>query len=178
VDPLNPAVVTVGSIHGGTKHNIIPGEVKLQLTVRTVDDKSRKQVLEAIERIARAAALAARAPEPVVRVDPEQFTPALFNDAELTRKMVKLFQAALGPEQVIERPMSMGGEDFSRFGRAGIKSFYWHLGSQPPEQVAEAQKGGRPLSITHSDAYFPIPEPTIKTGTLTMATAVLSLLGK
>src|SRR5205085_11327519 len=111
VNPTDPAVVTVGSIHGGAKHNVIPNEVKLQLTVRTTNDAVRKHVLEAIERIAKAAAQGARAPEPSVRVDPGEFTPALVNDTALTRKTVALFQEILGPERVQVRPLIMGGED-------------------------------------------------------------------
>lgn len=179
VDPLSPAVVTVGSIHGGTKHNIIPDDVKLQLTVRTTTDAVRKQVLETIERKIRAAAQGARAPEPIIQLDLDNFTPSLENDAELTRKMAALFRAALGKERVHERPMSMGGEDFSQYVRQGVPGFYFHIGSAPPERVTESQRpGGRPLALTHSEAYFPIPEPTIKTGVLTMSLAVLKLVGK
>ncbi|MCI0456121.1 MAG: amidohydrolase [Gemmataceae bacterium] len=178
VSPTDPAVVTVGSIHGGTKHNIIPAEVKLQVTVRTTTDAVRKQVLEAIGRIVRAAAQGARAPEPVVKVNLDDFTPALVNDTDLTQRTVTLFREMLGKEQVHERAMSMGGEDFSRFVRAGVRGFYWHLGTAPPERVAEARKGGRPLAVVHSDAYYPVPEPTIKTGVLTMSLAALDLLGR
>src|SRR5207247_8477917 len=92
-NPTDPAVVTVGSIHGGTKHNIIPNEVKLQLTVRTTKDKVRKHILEGIPRIANAAAQGARAPEPTVKVDPGEFTPALVNDGPLARKTAGLFTA-------------------------------------------------------------------------------------
>jgi hippurate hydrolase len=172
-------VVTVGSIHGGTKHNIIPNEVKLQLTVRTTKDSVRKQVLEAIERIAKAAALAAKAPEPEVKTVPEEFTPALLNDSKLTRKTVALFQEVLGADKVHERPPVMGGEDFSRYGREGVPVFLYFLGTQPPERVAEAAKpGARPLPSLHSDQFHPVPEPSIKTGVLTMSLAVLNLLGK
>ncbi len=177
-DPLQPAVVTVGSIHGGTKHNIIPDEVKLQLTVRTTTEASRKQTLEAIERVVKAAAQGAAAPEPVVKVDAARFTPALINDPALTRKTVALFREVLGEERVHERPMSLGGEDFSQFVRAGVPGCYFFLGSAPPEAVAEARRGGRPLPLTHSDGYYPVPEPTIKTGVLTMSLAVLNVLGK
>jgi hippurate hydrolase len=177
-DPLQPAVVTVGSIHGGTKHNIIPNEVKLQLSVRTTTDASRKQTLEAIERVVKAAARGAGAPEPEVKMDAGGFTPALVNDAALTRKTVALFKEALGAERVHERPMSLGGEDFSQFVRAGVPGFYFFLGSAPPEAVAEARRGGRPLPLTHSDSYYPVPEPTIKTGVLTMTLAVLNIVGK
>jgi amidohydrolase len=177
VNPLDPAVVTVGSIHGGTKHNIIPSEVKLQLTVRTTTDEVRKQVLEAIQRISKAAAVSARAPEPIVKLH-DHFTPALVNDETLTMKTVGLFREVLDNELVHERPMSLGGEDFSRYIRAGVPGFYYFVGSAPPDKVAEARKDGTPLSKTHTDKYFPVPEPTIKTGVLTMTAAVLNLVGK
>ncbi|MCS7047561.1 MAG: amidohydrolase, partial [Gemmataceae bacterium] len=90
---------------------------------------------------------------------------------------VKLFESALGKDKVIERAMSMGGEDFSRFHLAGVKTFYWHLGSVAPERYDEARRGGRPLPPTHSAHYWPVPEPTIRTGVLTMTLAVLELTG-
>ncbi len=177
-DPSDPVVVTVGSIHGGTKHNIIPAEVKLQLTVRTLNDKSRQEVLAGIVRLAKSAAASARAPEPIVKHDVGAFTPALVNDPELTPRMVKLLQGVLGADKVIERPMSMGGEDFSQFGRAGIRTFYYFLGSVSAEAYAESRRpGGRPLPVTHSAFYFPVPEPTIRTGVRTMTLAVLDLMG-
>lgn len=178
ISPTDPAVVTVGSIHGGTKHNIIPPEVKLQLTVRTTKDSVRKHVLEAIERIAKSAAQSARAPEPIVKVDPSEFTPALVNDPALTRRTVSLFKEVLGAEKVHERPPMMGGEDFSRYGREGIPIFLFWLGTMSPERIAEAEKGARPLPSLHSDSYHPVPEPSIKTGVVAMSTAVLNLLGR
>jgi amidohydrolase len=177
-DPNDPAVVTVGSIHGGTKHNIIPNDTKLQLTVRTTKDATRERVLQSIERIAKAAAKVADAPEPEVKIDREAFTPALVNNPELTKQFVKLFEETLGKERVFERSMSMGGEDFSRFIRAGIPGFYWHIGTAPSERYKEWKDGGKPLANTHSDAYFPVPEPTIKTGVLTMTMGVLKMLEK
>ena len=176
-DPFEPAVVTVGSIHGGTKHNIIPDEVKLQLTVRTMTDKARKEVLEAIVRLTKAAAKAARAAEPTIRHDPLTYTPALVNEPELARRVVGLFRKVLGPDHVHERPLSMGGEDFSQFTRAGIRTFYYHLGTVAPARHAEAKKGGNPLPSTHSPFYAPVPEPTLRTGVLTMTLAVLDLAG-
>jgi amidohydrolase len=177
-NPTDPVVVTVGSIHGGTKHNIIPNEVKLQVTVRTTRDATRKHTLEAIERIAKAAAQGANAPEPVVKVDPGEYTPALFNEPKLTRKTVALFKELLGPEKVHERPPVMGGEDFSRYGREGVPIFMYWLGTLPPERIAEAAKeGGKPLPSLHSDMYYPIPEPSIRTGVKTMSLAVLNLVG-
>jgi hippurate hydrolase len=178
-NPTDPAVVTVGSIHGGTKHNIIPNEVKLQLTVRTTKDSVRKNVLEGIERIAKAAAMGARAPEPIVKVDPGEFTPALVNDSALTRKTVALFKETLGSDHVHERPPVMGGEDFGRYGREGVPIFLYFLGTLTPERVAASKReGGLPLPSLHSDQFYPVPEPTIKTGVFTMSLAVLNLVGK
>src|SRR5262249_17491914 len=122
-NPTDPCVVTVGSIHGGTKHNIIPSEVKLQLTVRSTKDSVRAHTLEAIERIAKAAAQSAGATEPTVKVDAGEFTPALLNDRKLTRNTIATFRDALGPDKVLERPPIMGGEDFSRYGREGVPIF-------------------------------------------------------
>jgi amidohydrolase len=178
-NPTDPVVVTVGSIHGGTKHNIIPNEVKLQLTVRTTKDAVRKHTLEAIQRIAKAAAQGAGAPEPIVKVDPGEFTPALVNESTLTRKTVALFKETLGADHVHERPPVMGGEDFGRYGKEGIPIFLYFLGTFAPERVAESEKeGGRPLPSLHSDLYYPVEEPSIKTGVLTMSLAVLNLVGK
>jgi hippurate hydrolase len=176
-NPLDPAVVTVGSIHGGTKHNIIPNEVKLQLTVRSTKDAVRKHLLEGIQRIAEAAAHGAGAPAPVVTVDPNEFTPALVNEAGLTRKTVALFKEVIGAENVQERPPVMGGEDFSRYGREGVPIFLYFLGTLPPERVDQARREGTLLPSLHSDTYYPIPRPSIQTGVLTMSLAVLNLVG-
>jgi amidohydrolase len=178
VDPLDPAVVTVGSVHGGSKHNIIPNEVRLQLTVRTVNEATRERILTAIERVVRAAAKGANAPEPEVLIDRAAFTPALANDPALTKEIVALFREVLGAEWVHERPMSLGGEDFSRIVRGGVPGFYYFLGTAEREKVKTAKEGGPPLPLTHTNAYFPVPEPTIKTGVFTMSLAVLKALGK
>jgi hippurate hydrolase len=179
ISPVDPAVVTVGSIHGGTKHNIIPNEVKLQITVRTTKDEVRKHVLDAIARIAKGDAKTARALEPIVKVDPAEFTPALANDKDLMRKTVALFKEVLGPEKVRERQPLMGGEDFSRYGREGVPIFLFWLGTVAPERIAAANKeNGEPLPSLHSDHYYPVPEPSIKTGVLSMSMAVMNLLEK
>jgi amidohydrolase len=177
-NPTDPAVVTVGSIHGGSKHNIIPNEVKLQITVRSTKDAVRKHLLDGIQRMAEADAAGAGAPKPVVTVRPEEFTPALLNDPKLTRQTVSLFREVLGDGKVNERPPVMGGEDFSRYGRAGVPIFLYFLGTQAPEKVAAAAKEGRSLPSLHSASFAPVPEPTIKTGVLTMSLAALNLLGK
>jgi hippurate hydrolase len=178
VSPVQPAVVTVGSIHGGTKHNIIPSEVKLQLTVRTTKDEVRKQVLEGIERITKATALAAAAPEPIVTFHAEEYTPALVNDEALTRKTVALLRDAFGSDKVVEKAPVMGAEDFGRYGRAGVPIFMFWLGTIAPERVATANRtGGSPLPSLHSDTYYPVPEPSLRTGVLAMSMAVLNLMG-
>jgi hippurate hydrolase len=175
-NPLDPVVVTVGSIHGGTKHNIIPAEVKMQVTVRTTKDDVRARVLEAIPRIAKAAAIGARAPEPVVKVDQDNFTPALYNTAELAKKTSKVFRATLGADNVIQQEPLMGGEDFSRYAREGIPSFFFFLGTLPPERVTAMKQGKAPPISLHSDLYYPVPEPSMRTGVLAMSMAALDLL--
>jgi hippurate hydrolase len=179
-NPTDPAVVTVGSIHGGTKHNIIPNECKMQLTIRTTKDSVRKNILDGIRRIAKAAAEGARAPEPEVTIHPEEFTPALVNDSKLAEKTVKVFKEVLGPDKVLDRPLVMGGEDFGRFGSDGkVPIFLYFLGTVPPEKVELAQKdASKSLPSLHSDLYYPTPEPSIRTGVLTMSMAVLNLVGK
>lgn len=130
-----------------------------------------------IERLVKAAAQGAGAPEPTVAIDPGQFTPSLSNDSGLVRKLVPVLRETVGADNVQGRPMSMGGEDFSVFVREGIPGFYYHLGTAEPEAVAAARReAGKPLPTTHSDLYCPVPEPTIKTGVLTMSTLVLHLL--
>ena len=180
MNPTDPGVVTVGSIHGGTKANIIPNDVKLQITVRSTTDKSRKLILEAIERKAKAAAASANAPEPEVTIIHDEFTPKLENDPDLTKKTIDLFERVLGKDKIHPRPTIMGGEDFSRFGLNGeIPIFMYFLGSVPPERVAASKReGSKPLPGGHTDAYYPIPEPTIRTGVKTMSLAVLNLVGK
>lgn len=178
IDPVEPAVVTVGSIHGGTKHNIIPPEVQLQITVRSTKDKVRKHLLDGIKRIAEACAKGANAPPPVVKVVESEFTPALYNNPELTKKIVGVFRDVLGADKVKERPPLMGGEDFSRFAQGNVPIFLFWLGTVDPKRVAEAEKGGKPLPSMHSEFYAPVPEPSIRTGVLAMSSAVLKLVGK
>jgi amidohydrolase len=179
IDPLDPAVVTVGSIHGGTKHNIIPPEVKMQITVRSTKEKVRMHLLNGIKRIAEACAKGANAPAPEVKIDTTEFTPALHNDPALTKKMVGVFREVLGEEKVKERAPLMGGEDFSRYSQGNVPIFLYWLGTVDPKRVEEASKeGGKPLPSMHSEFYAPVPEPSIRTGVLTMSRAVLELLAK
>jgi hippurate hydrolase len=177
-NPTDPVVITVGSIHGGTKHNVIPAEVKLQLTVRTLKDSVRKDILEGIKRVVEYAAKSAKAPEPTIRIEIDDFTPAVFNDAKLAKRTAGVLRQVLGGDKVHEMGPVMGGEDFGRYGREGIPIFFYFVGTMAPERVAAAEKGGEPLPSLHSDLYYPIPEPTLRTGMLTMSCAVLDLLAK
>ena len=182
-NPLEPAVVTVGSIHGGTKHNIIPDEVKLQLTVRSFSDEVRAHTLDAIKRIARGQALSAGIPEdrlPVVKIAVTEFTPATYNDPHLVQRVRGVFDGVFGEKNVLVRRPSTGGEDFSEYGRTPDKipiCIFW-LGSVEPERVAESERTGNPLPSLHSSLYRPVPEPTIKTGVMAMTAAVLELAGR
>lgn len=181
--PLEPAVVTVGSFHGGTKHNIIPEEVKLQLTVRSYKEEVRRQILASIERIARGIALAAGIPAdlaPIVKVNETEFTPATYNDPELTRRLVKVWQNTFGTQNVERREPVMGGEDFGRYSLPGqqIPICMFSLGAVEPEKVKASLKEGKALPSAHSSYFAPIPEPTITTGVKAMMVAIMELMGK
>jgi hippurate hydrolase len=178
-DPLDPVVVTVGSIHGGTKHNIIPNEVKLQLTVRTTTTATRDRVLKAIDRIAKAAAVGANAPPPEVKVSLEEFTPATYNDVPLAQACGAVFREALGAENVRTRKPVMGAEDFGRFSEGKTPIFMYFIGTISKEKYDDAQKPNAvPLPGMHTDAYAPVPEPSIRTGVRTMSLAAMNLLKK
>lgn len=182
IAPIEPAVVTVGSIHGGTKHNVIPEEVDLQLTVRSYSDETREKLLDAIKRIARGQAISAGLPEdklPVVTVK-DEFTPSTYNDPALTRRLAKTFKTWLGEGNAVERQPVMGGEDFGRYGRTKEKLpiFMFWLGAVSPESVKRSIATGGTLPSLHSSIFAPDSEPTIKTGVTAMSAAVLELLGK
>jgi hippurate hydrolase len=182
VKPGEPLVVTVGSIHGGTRRNIIPDEVRLQLTVRSYKEEVRQQTLAAIKRIARGQALAAGIPEdrlPEVKVT-DEITPALYNDPKLTERLMVALQAWFGAASLIQKPPSMGGEDFSEFGRTEPKVpiCMMNVGGVSPKALKESQRTGKPLPSLHSPLWAPVPEPTIKVGVTVMTADVLELLAK
>lgn len=172
--PLEPAVVTVGSIHGGTKHNIIGDKCHLQLTVRSYSEKTREKLLAAIKRKALAAAASAGAPEPLLEFS--DATPALKNDERLVERIVPVFVRVLGQENVVAVEPSMGGEDFSQYGLAGVPIFMFRLGSIDPQRMADLAKQGKELPSLHSPVYYPDPLPTLTTGVIAMSNAVLDLL--
>lgn len=184
VDPQDAAVVTVGSIHGGAKHNIIPEEVKLQLTVRSYKDKTRQHLLAAIARIARGEAESAGIPAdrmPVVSVAKNEFTPATFNSSPLTEKTMALFRERFGADRVSEVPASMGGEDFSRYRIAdpeGVQSLLFWVGATSRATWDAASGDMARLPSIHSPLFAPDPEPTLATAVEAMTTAALSVLGK
>jgi amidohydrolase len=180
VEPGQAAVVTVGAIHGGTKHNVIPDEVKLQLTVRSYTDAVRKKTLAGIKRIARGQALAAGVPEdrlPVVTI-PDQTFNALFNDPQLTGRVAATFKSWFGGENVQPAEPTMGGEDFAEYGRTPDRiplCLFW-VGAVNRAKFTQAQRTGRSLPPLHSPFWAPDPEPTIKTGVTAMTAAVLELM--
>lgn len=180
LSPQEPAVVTVGSIHGGTKHNIIPEQVDLQLTVRTYADETRKKVLQSIERIAKNQARSFGIPEnklPVVHIK-QKYTPSLYNDPVLSKRIHEHFEKQLGKEQVISIKADMIGEDFAYYGRVEprIPSLMFRLGAVDPAVYAQAKREDISLPPLHSPYFAPSPESTIKTGIEAMTEAALLLL--
>ncbi|CAN5641881.1 M20 family metallopeptidase [soil metagenome] len=183
VDPLEPVVVTVGSIHGGTKHNIIPDEVKMQLTVRTYKKEVRDQVLAALDRIAKGVAATAGMPPdrmPTVHVREDEFTPSTYNNPELTQRLTAVWRNSLGAENVETVEPVMAGEDFSQFSLPdySVPACIFWLGAVDPKKMAEHKKSGTPLPSLHSSKFAPLPEPTIRTGVIAMTSAVLDLMKK
>ncbi|MEK7684671.1 MAG: amidohydrolase [Verrucomicrobiota bacterium] len=183
INPTEPAVVTVGSIHGGTKHNIIPEEVRLKLTLRSYSDDVRHQTIAAIRRLTRGLGLAAGLPEdrlPTVTLVEGEYTPTTYNDPALTRRLAAVFGNWFGAEKVVARKPTMGGEDFGLFGRTEhkIPICMFALGVVEPQRVEKSRRLGLPLPSLHSNAFAPVPEPSIKTGVTAMTAAVLELAGK
>jgi len=180
--PLDPAVVTVGSIHGGAKSNIIPDEVKLLLTDRSYKEEVRQHILASIERIAKNTALAAGIPEalaPIVKVSDTEVTPATYNDPKLTERLAGTFEKTLGASNVVKWPPIMGSEDFGNFSLDNqIPSCMFWLGAIEPSKVEASKKSGKPLPSLHSSLFEPLPEPTMRTGVKAMTAAVLELMKK
>ncbi len=180
-NPIDPVVVTVGSIHGGTKHNIIPDEVKMQLTVRTYKSDVRDRVLAAIDRITKDCATAAGIPAeraPIVEVLKDQFTPATYNNPELTKRLVGVWKKILGAENLEATDPTMGGEDFSEYSLPdhSIPACDFWIGAVDPAKIAEFKKAGKELPSLHSSKFAPVPEPTIRVGIIGMTAAVLELM--
>jgi len=182
-NPLDPVVITVGSIHGGTKHNIIPDEVKMQITVRTYKSEVREHVLAAIERIAKGIAAAGGMPPeraPIVSISKDQFCPATYNNPELTKRLVAVWKKSLGDENVEIVDPVMGGEDFSEYSLPdhSIPAVNFHFGAVDPAKIAEFKQAGKELPTLHSSKFAPVPEPTIRLGIVGMIAAVPELMKK
>jgi len=175
-NPVDPVVVTVGSIHGGTAGNIIPDEVRLQLSVRTYTEAVRTRTLDAIRRIARGEGIAAGAPrEPQVDA-PSESNPPVYNDPALTARLAAALKKGLGEDRVIEMPQKMTSEDFAEYGVAGVPSVLLHIGAVSPAQMAEVKKTGIPVPAPHSPEWAPDLEPTLKGAVRAEVTALLELL--
>jgi amidohydrolase len=182
MDPLEPTVVTVGSFHAGTKHNIIPDDAHLQLTVRTMTPEQREKVLAAITRATNGIAQAAGVPAdraPIIEVS-KNSVPATINDPALTERVVAALEKSLGEDHVVQGKPVMGSEDFSLFALADPKPpimMFW-LGAIDPAKYKDYVEKGTRLPSLHSSEFYPLPEPAIRTGVKAMTTAVLALLKK
>jgi hippurate hydrolase len=178
--PLDPAVVTVGSIHGGTRYNIIPDEVNLQLTVRTYKEEVRKRVLASIERIVKGVVATAGIPEdraPVIKI--AEGTSSTYNEPKLVDRLVIAFKQSLGDENVVQMPPMMASEDFGYFSLDHkIPATIFWLGASDPVKVKQSRESGVPLPGLHSALFAPVPEPTLRTGVKAMTSAVLDLMKK
>jgi hippurate hydrolase len=182
INPLEPAVVTVGSIHGGAVHNVISDEVRLQLTLRSYAPAVRDQIIAAIKK--KSYHLAAQAGVPENRMPEislvEPTIPATINDIALTNTVVDVLVSTFQQENVVEMPPAMVGEDFSRFALQDKKvptCMFW-LGTADPAKVKASEKSGEPLPTLHTATFAPVPEPTIKTGVKAMSAVALALFAK
>ena len=179
--PRWPGVITVGSFHAGTKHNIISDRAHLQLTVRNTSEETRKILLDGIERIAKNMGRVAGLPEdklPEVIVSNESVPPTV-NDPELARRLRAAWQAGLGEDRVVDEPTkAMGAEDFPFFTiDPDISSVYWSVGGTPRKALDEAEAGGAPVPSHHSPIFKIDPEPSVSTGVESTVTALLELMG-
>jgi amidohydrolase len=182
-NPLDPAVVTVGRIYGGTKRNIVPNQVKLELTTRCFSDHARQVILDGIGNTARGVAVSNGVPDdlfPIVTVLDAESTPVNYNNPALTARVRLALVRALGAQNVIDEPPLMASEDFGAFGLEGHKiptTMFW-LGAMDPEKFAAAQAAGKLLPGPHNSHFQPDPEPTLRTGVIAMTTVAISLLQK
>ena len=175
-NPQDPLVVTVGSIHGGTQGNIIPDQVRMELSVRTFSDDVRKRTLAAIERIVKAEAAAAGAPqEPSIEFANAGIGP-VYNDPALTARVASVLKTAMGADRVVEMPAKMTSEDFSEYGRAGVPAVLLHIGAVSVAKLAESKRTGVPVPAPHSPEWLPELEPTLKGAVRAEVAALLDLL--
>lgn len=182
LSPLDSAVVTVGSIHGGTKHNIIPDQVRLQLTVRSYADETRNFLLRRIKEISRGIARAAAIPEenlPSVTFK-DEYTPSVYNNPKFVSKIVPMLKKALGDAAINTVDPVMAGEDFSRYGRTkeNIPSALLWLGAVNKNEFQAAKKNNNSLPGLHSAYFAPDAEPTVATGVKVMSMLMFELFSE
>jgi amidohydrolase len=180
-NPRDPAVVTVGDIHGGTKRNIIPNEVKLELTTRAFTDPSQQIILDGIQRTAQGVALSAGVPAdlaPIVTIIPNESSPPTYNNPALTTRVKSALVAALGTSNVFDEDPIMASEDFGLFGLEGhrIPTVLFWLGAIEPAKFAAAQAAGKLAPGLHTSHFQPDPELTLRTGVTAMTSVAISLL--
>jgi hippurate hydrolase len=180
--PLDPAVISIGSIHGGAKRNVIPDEVLLQLTIRTYKEEVRQRILASIERIARGIAIAGGVPEdrmPILKVIENETGPATYNDPQLTERIAAAIARQIGAANVIKADPLMVSEDFGQLSLDHqIPAFMFWLGAVDPAKIEASKKSGKPLPSLHSSLFEPLPEPTLRTGIKAMTSAVMDLMKK
>jgi hippurate hydrolase len=175
-DPFDPAVVTVGSIHGGTKHNIIPDEVRMQLTVRAFRTEVRERLLRGIERIAKAECEAGNTPKPP-DVKVVNATPVTVNDAALAARVGSALRTSLGDARVVEAIPIMGAEDFSRYAEPGVPILMMWVGADHPATLERALRDGTMLPGLHSSLFAPDAQATITTGVEALVAAAREVFG-
>jgi amidohydrolase len=182
-NPRDPAVVTIGAIHGGTKRNIIPNEVKMELTTRAYSDTARQIILDGIRRSAQGVALSAGVPQdlaPIVTVLDAESTPVMYNDPALAARVKAALIRGLGAQYVFDEEPGMASEDFGVLGLEGRKiptAMFW-LGAMDPAKFAEAHAAGKLLPGPHNSRFEPSPEPTLRTGVKAMTSVAVALLQK
>lgn len=185
ISPQDPAVVTVGKIEGGTKRNIIPNQVKLELTCRAFSEKARQSILSGLRNAAQGEAIAAGIPTdllPTVTVLEEESTPVTYNDPALAARVRSALVTAVGDKHVIDTPAAMGSEDFGILSlrdsapKEAFPSVIFWLGASNPKKLAEAQAAGKALPGLHTSRFEPDPEPTLRTGITAMTTTAIALL--
>jgi hippurate hydrolase len=179
-DPQDPTVITIGDIHGGTKRNIIPDEVKLELTTRSFSATSRQRVIDGLKQMAAGITTSAGLPPEkaaTVTVLDNESAPVEYNDPALTAREHAALEKALGAENVVAMHPVMGSEDVGIFGLDGkIPVGYFRLGAMYPDRFAVAKSQGKLLPGTHTSKFEPDPEPTLRTGVTAMTAVATALL--
>jgi amidohydrolase len=180
IDPREPAVLTVGTIHGGAKRNIIPEEVTMGLTLRTFNDKERDQIIEAVKRTAEGIAVGYGVPQdrmPVVTVSKTEYAPVNVNDPTLADRLRTVAQKTLGADHVETTDANMGSEDVGEFSLGNkIPELMFWLGAAEPAKLAHAKEIGVPLPAMHSPLFTPDYKPTIEAGVTAMTAMAMDLL--